>query len=60
MKPITTIERITPEVARNYMALNLKNRPLSKHKLRALIDAMQKGEWVFNGDNNFCRYWHTA
>lgn len=45
------VEKITPEIARQFLAKNLSNRPLKKTSTVAVFAAaMKRGEWVLNGD----------
>lgn len=45
------VEKITPEIARQFLAKNLSNRPLRKTSTVAVFAAaMKRGEWVLNGD----------
>lgn len=41
---------VTPEVAQSLLSKNTNNRRVSKTKLAQYIDAMQRGQWRFNGD----------
>lgn len=43
MKP--TVEVITPELARNWLLLNTRNRPLSKAFVQQLAQQIERGEW---------------
>ena len=42
--------RITPEMAADLLKRKLPNRPLSKARVRAMIQDMREGRWVFNGE----------
>lgn len=42
---------ITPEIAVELMARNLRNRPLQMHWVKSLADAMASGEWMTNGES---------
>lgn len=41
---------ITPELAREWLKRNTRNRRLDPHKINVLAGAMERGEWVENGD----------
>lgn len=43
------VEEVTPEVAREMLLRNTKNRSLRPDYVRQLSDAMKRGEWVVNG-----------
>lgn len=45
-----SIMRITPEIAREMMKLNTKNRKLDKRNALLLRDAILQGEWYMNGE----------
>lgn len=45
-----SIERITPELAREYLERNTKNRPLNKRHGTQLAEAMSAGHWWMNGE----------
>ncbi|MDO9141467.1 MAG: hypothetical protein Q7U38_14205 [Methylobacter sp.] len=51
MELTQTIELITPDRARQLLALNTRNRPLVKANLNKLIDEINKGLYKFNGDS---------
>ena len=44
------IERIGPRVARDYMAMNTKNRNLNARHMKRLRSSMLAGEWWMNGE----------
>jgi len=44
------IEVITPKLAEQYLEKNGHNRKLSKSRVRTLVGAMNRGEWVYNAD----------
>lgn len=46
----TQIENVTPQMAAAYLSKNTNNRPLSKGRVEAYVNAMLRGEWQFNGD----------
>lgn len=50
--PVITsqVESVTPEVAANYLKMNLHNRPLNKGQVRFYSAQMQRGEWELNGE----------
>jgi hypothetical protein len=51
MQGITaTIETITPETARQYLALKARNRPLKKEHVARLAADMQAGRWDMTGE----------
>jgi len=41
---------VTPEIAEEWLRLNVENRPLAKHQVARLATVMQRHEFVFNGD----------
>lgn len=43
-------ETITPEVAVEYLSTTIRNRPIKKPVVRRLVGAIERGEWVFNGE----------
>ena len=43
--------RITPEVARDLLKNALPNRPISKARVRALMDDLRSGRWQTNGES---------
>lgn len=45
----TVVERITPALAEEYLAVNAKNRKLTK-KVERFANAMARGEWKLNGE----------
>jgi len=45
----TTKTLITPDVARQFLSMNLHNRPLSESVVARLAAAILRGEWMFNG-----------
>lgn len=47
----TSIESITPILAKEWLGYNTNNRPLNKHLVKQYADAMTRGEWVLNGDS---------
>lgn len=47
---VPVIETITPERARELLALNTNNRKINLAVVKRLEEAMKKGHWVFNGD----------
>lgn len=46
----TTIETITPEIAREYLSKMAKNRPVSKGRVKQYATAIRHGKWEENGD----------
>lgn len=46
----TTIELVTPDMAKEWMKSNTSNRPLSQATVKRFIGAMQRGEWMLNGE----------
>jgi hypothetical protein len=44
------IEKITPEMAAEWLAHNTRNRPIKPRHLAALSQAIQRGDWVVNGE----------
>lgn len=47
---IVSVERITPEAAREMLARNQRNRNLRVVRVRELSGAMQRGEWQLTGE----------
>ena len=43
--------RVTPEMARDLLKHALPNRPVSKARVRALIDDLRMGRWQTNGES---------
>ena len=43
-------ELVTPALAATYLAMNTANRPLNARRVAALVNAINRGEWVENGD----------
>lgn len=50
MKVKTTIEKITPEIAKTLLSKNYCNRRLDKKYVKVLAREMSAGRWKFNGD----------
>lgn len=49
--PITTFEFITPEIAMEYLKLNMAcNRPINARRVKELTTDIQNGNWQLNGD----------
>lgn len=46
----TTIEVITPDVARNWLKINTSNRPVREKHVQKLAQQMLRGEYVMNGE----------
>lgn len=46
-----SVERITPDVARRYLAANKANRSLNPRTVKKLAAAMMRSEWVLNGES---------
>ena len=49
-KPVSRVETITPEMASEYLERNTHNRPLRQRRVDQLVAAIQRGEWILNGD----------
>lgn len=47
----TSVETITPEIAREWMKFNINNRPLSRARVKKYENALTKGEFVLNGES---------
>lgn len=47
----SSIERITPEQAAEYLGQNTHNRPVSKAVVQTYAAAMERGEWELNGES---------
>lgn len=45
------LEKVTPFLAAAYLERNTKNRRMSSARVEAYAAAMQRGEWIFNGDS---------
>lgn len=45
-----TVSVITPELAKEMLANNTRNRPLSEAQVKLLMSEMSGGRWKFNGD----------
>lgn len=45
-----TIEKISPEMAEQWLASNTHNRPLRNRQVEFLRGVIQRGEWFLNGD----------
>lgn len=50
MEPELALETITPEVARQMLVFNTKNRRVNPEHVTYLSGVMQRGEWVVNGE----------
>lgn len=46
----TSIVAITPDKARELLDANTHNRSISRYRLTRLTEAIQRGEWVLNGE----------
>ncbi len=44
-----TLERITPDVAKEYLSSNERNRTLSESQMAKIRDALNEGDWCVNG-----------
>ena len=44
------VMHISPDVARDLFHKRVPNRPISKARVRVMIDDMRSGRWVFNGE----------
>lgn len=44
-----SIEVITPDVAREYLKCNTRNRAIRKSHVNILVSSMREGKWVLNG-----------
>lgn len=49
-KPTETRLLVTPEIADQFLSHNTHNRPLKNRKVAEFAAAMERGEWVYNGD----------
>lgn len=47
---VTPDFQLTPDIAREFLELNLGNRRVNKVRVRALAEAMKRGEFYANGD----------
>lgn len=45
------VETITPQIAQEYLAMNVINRPLHTAKVTEYADAMLRGQWQLNGES---------
>lgn len=50
MKPTTEWESISPKQAREYLESNTSNRPLVERRVATLMTAIERGDWMENGD----------
>lgn len=50
MTPKHGINKITPDIARNWLKLSRGNRPVSRRNVELLSGIMKRGEWVLNGE----------
>lgn len=46
----TRVEKITPAKAESYLERNTHNRPLRNKRVEELVAAIERGEWIMNGD----------
>lgn len=46
-QPKTTRETITPEVAAEMLAYNIRNRPVKHLVVKKFVERMRSGEWIF-------------
>ena len=46
-----SVERITPEIAKEYLSHNIINRNISDGKVRAYAKDMENGKWQLNGES---------
>ena len=46
----STVERVTPAIAEDWLGKNAHNRDLRNRDVARYADAMRRGEWVLNGD----------
>lgn len=46
-----SVERITPEMAKEYLSHNIINRNISEGKVRAYAKDMENGNWQLNGES---------
>lgn len=44
------IVNVTPNIAKSWLMVNHRNRPLHKHHVETLASAMKRGEWKVNGE----------
>ncbi len=49
-EPTFEVEKITPSIAKRYLAANRANRPVSASIVRSYVDAMRRGEWLMNAE----------
>jgi len=49
-KEYSRVETITPQIAREYLALNIVNRPAREVKINEYAAQMLKGQWILNGE----------
>lgn len=50
-KPSMRIEMITPDIAKDYLSRNTRNRALRKSHLDDLVRQMRAGQWALNGQS---------
>ncbi len=48
--PTCAIETITPAIAAELLERNVNNRKLTRSKVETYVGAMQRGEWMLNGE----------
>lgn len=46
----TTIQMVTPAIAKEWLKSNLSNRPLSLATVKRFAGAIRRGEWMLNGE----------
>lgn len=47
----STIMRVTPQMARNWLTLNTSNRHLNKDAVQRFSSDMRSGRWLYNGES---------
>lgn len=50
MKPEVAVERVSPTLARQLLAVNQRNRSLRSPRVTQLAESMRRGEWELNGE----------
>jgi len=50
-KPVFAVERVTPEMATQWLSTALHNRKLRPSKVRAYAEDMRCGRWTMNGES---------
>lgn len=49
-QPVFTVEKVTPEIAGDWLNANTHNRHLRNRAVNKLLGIIERGEWVMNGE----------